>query len=246
MIADERKTMVVAVVDDEPMERKRLAAYIKAAGWQSVDCFASGDEFLKGFNDKKYGLVFMDILMDGRNGVEIVKVIRKASPRIFIAFVTGSTDFAMEAYRLHVNRYIEKPFVLSSTSVALIPFTEFTIFLVMIVVDKITIKEYKTSRNKITSVEITDLKLKPNKVNELLDYTNRNMVDKIIGTGVYKASISTMKHEKDALEIYVDEDKIILKKYHPACIFCNDARDVIRYKDKLICKNCLEQLKKEL
>ena len=66
-------------------------------------------------------------------------------------------------------------------------------------IDKITIKEYKTARNKITSVQITDLKLKPNKVNELLDYTNRNMVDKIIGTGVYKASISTMKHEKDAL-----------------------------------------------
>lgn len=76
-------------------------------------------------------------------------------------------------------------------------------------VDKITIKEYKTSRNKITSVEITDLKLKPNKVNELLDYTNRNMVDKIIGTGVYKASISTMKHEKDALE-YIE----LLKKKH--------------------------------
>ena len=29
-------------------------------------------------------------------------------------------------------------------------------------------------------------------------------------------------------------------------IFCNDARDVIRYKDKLICRNCLEQLKKEI
>ena len=27
-------------------------------------------------------------------------------------------------------------------------------------------------------------------------------------------------HEKDALEIYVDEDSIILKKYEPACIFC--------------------------
>ncbi|MBD8923579.1 recombinase family protein [bacterium] len=76
-------------------------------------------------------------------------------------------------------------------------------------VDKITIKEYKTSRNKITSVEITDLKLKPNKVNELLDYTNGNMVDKIIGTGVYKASISTMKHEKDALE-YIE---LLKKKY---------------------------------
>ena len=51
---------------------------------------------------------------------------------------------------------------------------------------------------------------------------------------------------RDTLEIFVEDDKIILKKYHPACIFCNDARDVIPYKDKLICKNCLEQLKKEL
>ncbi len=49
---------------------------------------------------------------------------------------------------------------------------------------------------------------------------------------------------KDTLEIFVDGDQIILKKYHPACIFCNDARDVILYKGKLVCKNCLEELKK--
>ena len=48
---------------------------------------------------------------------------------------------------------------------------------------------------------------------------------------------------RDTLEIFVEDDKIILKKYHPACIFCNDARDVIYYKDKLICKRCLEELK---
>ncbi len=49
---------------------------------------------------------------------------------------------------------------------------------------------------------------------------------------------------KDTLEIFVDGDQIILKKYHPACIFCNDARDVILYKGKLVCKACLEDLKK--
>ena len=49
---------------------------------------------------------------------------------------------------------------------------------------------------------------------------------------------------KDTLEISVEGDRIILKKYHPACIFCSDARDVIEYKGKLICKNCLEELKK--
>ncbi len=50
--------------------------------------------------------------------------------------------------------------------------------------------------------------------------------------------------EKDALEIYVDGEQIILKKYEPACIFCGDARDVVNYKGKNICKNCLNELKK--
>jgi len=49
--------------------------------------------------------------------------------------------------------------------------------------------------------------------------------------------------EKDALEIYVDGSTIILKKYEPACIFCNDAKDVISYKGKNICKNCMQELK---
>ena len=49
--------------------------------------------------------------------------------------------------------------------------------------------------------------------------------------------------EKDALEIYVDGEQIILKKYEPACIFCGDARDVINYKGKNICTKCLEEIK---
>ncbi|MDU1414515.1 MAG: AbrB/MazE/SpoVT family DNA-binding domain-containing protein [Clostridium sp.] len=51
---------------------------------------------------------------------------------------------------------------------------------------------------------------------------------------------------KDALEIYVDGDQVILKKYEPACIFCGDARDVINYKSKNICKNCLSELKSQI
>ena len=49
---------------------------------------------------------------------------------------------------------------------------------------------------------------------------------------------------KDTLEIFVDGDQIVLKKYHPACVFCNDARDVISYKGKLVCKKCMEELRK--
>jgi transcriptional pleiotropic regulator of transition state genes len=49
--------------------------------------------------------------------------------------------------------------------------------------------------------------------------------------------------EKDALEIYVDGNTIILKKYEPACIFCGDAKDVENYKGKNICPNCLKEMK---
>lgn len=50
--------------------------------------------------------------------------------------------------------------------------------------------------------------------------------------------------EKDALEIYVDGQTIILKKYEPACLFCGNAKDVIIFKGKNICPDCLVDLKK--
>ena len=48
--------------------------------------------------------------------------------------------------------------------------------------------------------------------------------------------------EKDALEIYVDGESILLKKYEPACIFCGNAKDVQVYKGKNICAECIRDL----
>lgn len=52
--------------------------------------------------------------------------------------------------------------------------------------------------------------------------------------------------EKDSLEIYVDGEKIILRKYEPACIFCGNAENVLNYRGKNICENCLKQLAQEV
>lgn len=49
--------------------------------------------------------------------------------------------------------------------------------------------------------------------------------------------------EKDALEIYVDEESIILKKYEPACIFCDNAKGITVFKGKNICPDCIKELK---
>lgn len=48
---------------------------------------------------------------------------------------------------------------------------------------------------------------------------------------------------KDPIEIYVEDSKIILKKFEPTCIFCGESENVVSFEEKNICKNCLEKLK---
>lgn len=46
----------------------------------------------------------------------------------------------------------------------------------------------------------------------------------------------------DQFEIFVEDNSIILKKYEPTCMFCNSTDDIIEFKDKGICRRCLEEL----
>jgi len=50
--------------------------------------------------------------------------------------------------------------------------------------------------------------------------------------------------EKDALEIYVEDNQIILKKYAPACVFCGESHDVEQFHGKNICASCLRELRR--
>ncbi|MFW6311079.1 MAG: AbrB/MazE/SpoVT family DNA-binding domain-containing protein [Nanoarchaeota archaeon] len=48
---------------------------------------------------------------------------------------------------------------------------------------------------------------------------------------------------KDPIEIYVTNNgEIVLKKYQPACVFCGETSDVIEYKGKVICRDCLDSM----
>ena len=46
----------------------------------------------------------------------------------------------------------------------------------------------------------------------------------------------------DAVEVYLDGESVILKKYNPACVFCGEAADLVAYKDKRICRKCIQKL----
>lgn len=50
--------------------------------------------------------------------------------------------------------------------------------------------------------------------------------------------------DKDALEVFVEDNTIILKKYEPACIFCGESRDVVTFKGRNVCPVCAKSLAK--
>lgn len=52
--------------------------------------------------------------------------------------------------------------------------------------------------------------------------------------------------EKDSVEIYVDGDSIILRKFQPFCVFCGENENVLSYEGKHVCASCARKLQKLL
>ena len=48
--------------------------------------------------------------------------------------------------------------------------------------------------------------------------------------------------ERDELEIFMDGDQIILRKYEPACIFCGSDRKLAVYSGKNVCRDCIKKM----
>lgn len=55
-----------------------------------------------------------------------------------------------------------------------------------------------------------------------------------------------IKDSEDALEIFTDDNTIVLKKYEPSCIFCDNAENIITYKGRNVCPNCVAELQKAI
>lgn len=46
----------------------------------------------------------------------------------------------------------------------------------------------------------------------------------------------------DPVEIFCEEDKIIIKKYVPVCHFCGSSEGLVEYREKRICSECIKEL----
>lgn len=104
----------IAICDDETIFAEKLKMLISAYLSEKrivfeIDIFKSGKEFVAlEAGIARYTTVFLNINMDGVNGIETAKKIRSVSKETFIVFVTAYISYSLESYRLDVVRYLLK------------------------------------------------------------------------------------------------------------------------------------------
>ena len=106
--------MNLAIVDDEEREIGRLVdvirSYIEESGVElSIDTFHSAEEILAVFHPYAYTAIFMDIYMEGRDGVDAAGEILDIDPSAKIIFLTSSDERMPDAFSIHAYDYIAKP-----------------------------------------------------------------------------------------------------------------------------------------
>ncbi len=103
----------VLIVDDEPIIVEGLRKSIKweTYGCQVVATAHSGIEALELIKEKEPQLIISDISMPGMDGLQMIAAIKSQFPHVQITILTGYRDFdyAQEAIRLGVTRFLLKP-----------------------------------------------------------------------------------------------------------------------------------------
>ncbi len=102
---------LIHLIDDEPIIHDVLGQLLESEGFQ-VEISASGEEALKKFEEQKFDLTLLDLLMPGMDGLEVLKQVRKIDPEALVIIITAyaSVESALTAIRMGAYDYIQKPF----------------------------------------------------------------------------------------------------------------------------------------
>lgn len=76
-----------------------------------ISVFDSSAGFWAAFSQeqKRYDIILLDIVMDGVNGMELARMVRKADKNATIIFITSNRDYALQGYDVNALHYLMKP-----------------------------------------------------------------------------------------------------------------------------------------
>ena len=100
--------MQIAICDDEKNIRELIGnKVLKQFPEAEMLFYSSGDELL--LSDKDIDILFLDIQMSGRNGMETARELRKMDKKTIIIFVTAVEEYVFQAFDVGAFHYIVKP-----------------------------------------------------------------------------------------------------------------------------------------
>jgi FixJ family two-component response regulator len=107
----QRKTKLVAIVDDDDSMRSALQGLLRAVGLPAR-AFASAEEFLQSGQQHQIACLIADVRMPGMSGLELQAQLNAEGCRIPIIFVTAHDDarVRMQALRAGAVEFLAKPF----------------------------------------------------------------------------------------------------------------------------------------
>lgn len=102
--------MKIAVCDDEELFLKKLYQYFWKQQEDSVKGFLSPTALLEKYRaGERYDVVFLDIVMEPMNGIDLAKEIRRMDQSVVIVFLTVALEYAPAGYEVNAFRYLLKP-----------------------------------------------------------------------------------------------------------------------------------------
>ena len=100
----------ILLVDDDDLILKGTGIYLKKKGYQ-VTTADSGEKAVDLLNNNVFDLVITDLVMDGIDGIQVLKKAKERNPEIMVIILTGHGDLssAIDAIRLDADDYLLKP-----------------------------------------------------------------------------------------------------------------------------------------
>ncbi|MCX5890482.1 MAG: sigma-54 dependent transcriptional regulator [Deltaproteobacteria bacterium] len=102
--------MTIAVVDDEVIVQKRLKGALEKEG-HLVATYASGEELLRELERRPFDLIFLDVVLPGLDGMEVLRRVKARLPETDVIMITGHAELnaAIGAIKDGAFHYLSKP-----------------------------------------------------------------------------------------------------------------------------------------
>lgn len=103
--------MRAIVVDDMLPARKLMAAMLEEIpDIELIDSFSDAESALEFLGKNEIDIIFLDMEMPGMNGLEMARAMESMISPPEIIFVTGYTEYALDAWKTNARAYLVKPF----------------------------------------------------------------------------------------------------------------------------------------